>query len=317
MQKRLAKIGFGAIVDSDELKPWVKPETYKKLLSFFVNEMGVSYLDTAQLYGLGEITLGDWLKNYKDQGLLKNFKIGTKLSGKDKYEDSYSPLTKYYVENTLQRSIERIGSNPLDIYWLHFVNDKTDLKSILTYLVEAKDRGNILKIGLSNISLANFERLISICSKDKSLLPNCIQNQFNLLSDKSSSVLIKKCEDMGIDFYAYSPLAGGLLTGKYGLELQKHDSTTRWSYLSNKFGSPNFWNETIYSKIMSAEKMAVELKVPLATLCLAWVRGFSGVETVIYGPKNMEQTGFYSASLNTNVEKLALEHLSAIFGFDV
>ncbi len=112
----LPQFGFGAIVDDNIDKPWVKSHDYTQLLGECMN-LGIRYLDSAQLYGKNEELLGQWLSTQPDH-VLDELLVGSKVSGSSSFEEPMQPLTRSYVIDIANQSFKKLHGK-LDIFWLH------------------------------------------------------------------------------------------------------------------------------------------------------------------------------------------------------
>lgn len=170
-------------------------------------ENGVNFFDTADTYGLGqsEITLAKGLGDKRKDVIIKS-KFGVrKIDGKTVYDNSPE-----YIEKALEATLERLNTNYIDIYTIHYRDDKTPLKTVVEKLVELRDKGKIRYFGLSNIKEKDLEEL----KEFKGLFVNC-QDEFSLAFRKNEADL--KNVEIAVDVtpMTWGSLGQGILTGKY------------------------------------------------------------------------------------------------------
>ncbi len=170
---------------------------------------GVRFVDTAEIYGNGrsERLLGQFLKNTETPII-----IATK----------FFPLpwrwTKGNVTRALRGSLERIGLDRVDLYQIHWPSPLIPIETYVEGLAAAHRLGLTRAVGVSNYDKTQMQRAYTVLSKHEIPLASN-QVEFHLLNRSAEkNGLLKRCQELGIRLIAYSPLAMGLLTGKYGPE---------------------------------------------------------------------------------------------------
>lgn len=113
------------------------------------------------------------------------------------------------------------------------------------------------------------------------LLP---EYEFNLLNYLKEESTLAACRREELHYMAFSPLAGGILTGKY--KLQEFPDVARWSHWRNTRGLPEYWNQKSFDSIEHLRKIAIEMGISLAGLALAWIHFHPEVRTTLTGPRN-------------------------------
>ena len=168
--------------------------------------LGVKMVDTAEVYGSG--------RSEKILGQLLN-KSGAKPYIASKYFPFPWRWTKGSVERAFENTLTRIGIDYLDLYQIHWPNPIVPAEIQLDGIANMVRKGRLGAIGVSNFSQTQMMRAVQILMKnDLPLASN--QIEFNLLNRSAErNGLLKRCEELGIRVIAYSPLAMGLLTGKY------------------------------------------------------------------------------------------------------
>lgn len=164
-------------------------------------DLGVSLLDTAEIYGFGrsERAVGKAIEGRRDEAL-----VATKL---------FPVLpTRALVTRRLGGSLKRLGTDHVDLYQLHWPNPVWPLKDTLQGMRELMDSGAVRHFGVSNHSLERWQRAEELLGRPA--LAN--QVQFNLLQDGARGDLVPHAAATGRAVIAYSPLAQGLLSGRYG-----------------------------------------------------------------------------------------------------
>lgn len=257
---------------------------------------GLNAFDTAYAYGLGasEEILGKLISTTDRSNLL--------------ISDKFTPqLANLQVENPLMEmlagSLKRLGTDYLDIYWIH---NSADIEKWTPQLALAVKSGKVKKIGVSNHSLAELIRVREILAKD-GLDIGAVQNHFSLLYQHSlTEGLLDYCKANGIEFFAYMVLEQGALSGKYTSEKPFPAGSQRASRYNNILPK-------LTELLVAMEKLARKYQVSSAQIAEAWAL-FRGT-TPIIGVTNSQQVEELSQVTNLKLtaneayylENLALE----------
>jgi len=191
-------------------------ETGIRLLDH-ARDLGITRFDTANTYGGGmsEQVLGEWLGG---QGVSARagLQIATKVGNPNGCPNGDRPLSRGQVALHLDESLRRLGLEQIGLYYLHEFDAATPLDETLEALDRAIVAGKIAAFGVSNATLADLRAVLALCGDGRLRRAfTTVQNQFNLLEQGDLAELIPLCAAEGLDYVAFSPLAGGLLSGKY------------------------------------------------------------------------------------------------------
>lgn len=185
---------FGNHLEMEELKP-VFDEAMANELNLW---------DTAVVYGMGasETVLSAFTKNRKREDVLISTKFTPQIAG-----DSANP-----VADMLAGSLERFGTDYIDMYWIH---NPADVERWTPFLAPLVKSGKVKRVGVSNHNLAQIKRVEEIFAKEGVHL-SAVQNHYSLLYRSSEKAgILDYCKEQGIDFWAYMVLEQGALSGKY------------------------------------------------------------------------------------------------------
>ena len=194
----LGTMTFGESVFSPDVNEFIK--TYL--------DAGYNELDTAYVYNEGncERLLGEALR-----GIDRHYTIATKvnprISGRLDGEAAYKQVNE---------SLERLGLDSVDIVYLHFPDPATPVASVLEACEELHEQGKFKELGLSNFPAWMVADAWNICDKHGWVKPTIYQGIYNPLTRKAEIELNACLNNYGMRFYAFNPMAGGLLTGRYG-----------------------------------------------------------------------------------------------------
>ena len=165
---------------------------------------GLNLWDTATVYGMGasEDILGAFARTYPREEVLLSTKFTPQIAG-----DGMDP-----VADMCEASLERLGADYIDIYWIH---NPADVERWTPGLISLVKSGKVRQVGVSNHNLAQIRRAEEILSKE-GIRVSAIQNHYSLLYRASEDAgILDYCRENGIDFYAYMVLEQGALSGKY------------------------------------------------------------------------------------------------------
>ena len=205
---------FGGIGSSPRLRGVGDSEAQALQLLDHARRVGLTRFDTANTYGGGasEIILGKWLRA---QGavFVHAAQIATKVGNPHGCPPGETPLSASQVAAHLDRSLQRLGLERIDLYYIHEFDRATPLDETLDAITRATEAGKIDRFGISNATLADAKAVSALASAG--LRFGYVQNEYNLLASRDAEALIPWCAANGLRYTAFSPLAGGLLTGKY------------------------------------------------------------------------------------------------------
>jgi aryl-alcohol dehydrogenase-like predicted oxidoreductase len=171
-------------------------------------EAGVNFFDTADSYGTSEERLGKALGGRRD-GVLIATKFGSQVRG----EEGTGGAKPDYVRRALEASLRRLDTDRIDLYQIHRPDPTTPIGDTLTVLDEAVRAGKVREIGCSNFTAAQIREAEEAAGAGAHFVS--VQNHYNLLNREDEAEVIPLCQQLGLAYLPYFPLASGLLTGKY------------------------------------------------------------------------------------------------------
>lgn len=237
--------------------------------------LGINLFDTAYFYGMGhsEEVIGEVLKR---ENIRKDVLIATKAAHVREGTKLVISNDPYFLENEVYKALKRLQTDYIDIFYIHFPDEKTPKDHAVGALMRLKERGLIRKIGVSNFSLDQIKEANKHGGVD------VVQDAYNLLDRSKEEEMIPYLKEEGIAFISYYPLASGLLTGKY---------TKDTPIPVNRKNNPQFTTNYAENleKIELLEKMAREKNCQVSQLVLAWYLMNDRIEAVIPGAKNKDQ----------------------------
>ena len=229
----------------------------------FVNAFldgGWDELDTAYVYNEGncERLLGEVLPE-----LGRPFRIATKvnprISGRLDGEAAYKQVNE---------SLERLRLPAVDTVYLHFPDPATPVISVLEAMAELHDRGKFRELGLSNFPAWMVADVWHICDKHGWVKPTVFEGVYNPLTRKAETELNACLNNFGMRFYAYNPLCGGLLTGKYA-SFEEAPGDGRFTHRPNYQG--RYWKKSSFEALTVIREAADRLGVTTVEASYRWL----------------------------------------------
>ncbi len=208
---------FGGLGSSPSLRDKGDGRETALALLDHARAVGLTRFDTANTYGGGasETILGEWL-GMQGGAFRQTIQVATKVGNPNGTPPGERPLSRGQVAFHLDRSLQRLGVERIDLYYLHEFEDVTPLEETLEALDRALEAGKIASFGISNAALGHLEAVLRLCGNGALRRAfACVQNQFNLLDQGDLEAVIPLARAEGLEYVAFSPLAGGLLSGKY------------------------------------------------------------------------------------------------------
>ena len=260
-------------------------------------DLGINLLDTAPVYGFGrsEEFVKEAIKGKRDQVVVAT-KCGLRWK-KEALGGIYHDLSAESINQEVENSLKRLGVEKIDLYQIHWPDENTPIADTMDALVKLKDKGLIGHIGVSNFSVAQMEEAME-CGEIVSLQP-----PFNMLQRDIEGVELPFCNKNDIGVLTYSPLASGLLSGKY-------DSKTKFDGWRGKGNMGLFKRdvlETVMQKVEKLTAIANDHDIPLSALAIQWLINKEGVTSAIVGANTAEQ-------VEQNVKGLEVDMPTNVWG---
>ena len=267
-------------------------------------DLGVTFFDSADVYGNrggGEETLGAALKAYR-----RNIVLSTKAGGSMGEGPYAGGASRKYLIGALDASLKRLGTDYVDLYYIHFPDMRTPIEETLRALDDMVRSGRVRYIGCSNFS--GWQVAESAWTSRREHLETfvCAQNQYSLLERGIERDLAPACLEHGVGVVPFYPLASGLLTGKY----RRDETPPEGSRLS--LGLPIYrgvLERSNFETIAKLEAFAEERGHTLIELALGWLASQPFVSSIIAGATRPEQVEENSRSLDW---RLSPEEMSAV-----
>jgi len=251
--------------------------------------LGLTRFDTANTYGGGasEMILGEWLGK-QNKAFRDRLQIATKVGNPHGCPPDDRPLSRTQVAYHLDQSLRRLGLEQIGLYYLHEFDPKTPLEETLEALDRALAQGKIAAVGVSNASLADLKNVLTLSSGALRRAFTHLQNEYNLLVQRDLEDVIPLCRAEGVTYVAFSPLAGGLLSGKYRQDQpiasgRMNDARAMYEHLLN---------QTSFEAIEDLKRKAASHGWTVPGAALRFILDTPGVDLIV-APRSAEQFAGY------------------------
>ena len=253
---------------------------------------GVNYIDTADVYskGASETMVGTLLKGQRHDWVLAT-KLGNKMSERVN-EGHYS---RSWMLRNIAASLARLQTDYVDILYLHLDHNGMNLEEPLRALEAMLQAGQIRYWGVSNFRGWRIAEVVRLAGQLGMPGPVVCQPYYNLLNRMPEVEVLPACQHYGMGVTPYSPIARGVLTGKY-LPNQAPDADTRAGRADKRIAETEFRPESL--QIAQTLKQHAQARgVSLAQFATAWVLANRAVSSVIAGPRTLAQWQDYAPAL--------------------
>jgi aryl-alcohol dehydrogenase-like predicted oxidoreductase len=242
-------------------------------------EQGINFFDTADSYGDSEERLGRALGRRRD-GVL----IATKFASPLRGQEGTGGARPEYVRSAAEASLRRLGTDRIDLYQIHRPDPETPIADTLGALAELVRAGKVREIGCSNFSAKQLREAYEAAGDGPRFAS--VQNHYNLLNRGDETEVIPTCQELGIAYLPYFPLASGMLTGKYARGEKPPEGTRlqRWGERS-----AGVLTDEAFNKVEALGAWAGDHGHSLLDLAIAWLAAQPVVASVIAGATKVEQ----------------------------
>ena len=275
---KVSEIGLGTNTFS-----WVIDEPSAAAIINRALEMGINYIDTADVYGQGgsEEFIGRTLKGKRQRVIL-----ATKFCNKMGDGPNDRGGSRYYIMRAVEDSLRRLQTDYVDLYQIHNFDPGTPLEETLCALDDLVRAGKVRYIGSSNFAAWQICEALFTSRMNNLNAFITEQSLYNLMNRKIEAELVPFAVKHGIGIIPWGPLAGGFLTGKYR-KGEKYPANFRLASGIAIYG--NFFNDECFNKLTKLEKFAGERGHRVGELAIAWLLSKPFVSTIIAGARQAEQ----------------------------
>jgi len=277
-------------------------------------DLGINFFDTANVYARGEAekVVGAALKEYPRDTVV----VATKVYFPMRQGPNGSGLSRKHIREQCDASLQRLSMDYIDLYQTHRWDANTPLEETILALEDLVKAGKILYYGVSEWSAWQIAEGMRVATSRG--LYGMVSNQpyYNMLGRGIEKEVIPLCERQGIGQVVFSPLAQGVLTGKYLPGQPPPEGSRASDPKQNAFMAPgqgNMSDDTL-TRVQNLKPVAERLGLSLAQLAVAWILRQPNISSVIVGASRPEQVRQNAAAVGHTLSEADLADIDAILG---
>lgn len=274
-------------------------------------EAGINFIDTANVYsdGVSETMTGTALKNLEVPR--ENVIVATKVFGETGTKSVNSRgLTRHHIMDSVKASLRRLRTDYIDLYQVHGFDPATPVEETVRALDTLVQQGHVRYIGVSNWAAWQIVKALGIAERLGLARFESLQAYYTIAGRDLEREIVPMLASEGLGLMVWSPLAGGLLSGKYGRHMTAEEGSRRTT-----FDFPPVNLERGYDCIEAMRGIAEAKGVTVAQIALAWLLHQKVVTSVIIGAKRLDQLddNIAATSVELSTDELAaLDKVSAL-----
>ncbi|RFU44655.1 aldo/keto reductase [Paraburkholderia sp. DHOC27] len=270
-------------------------------------DAGINFIDTADVYsqGISEQITGQALKNLKVPR--DKVVVATKVFGETGKGPNMRGASRYHIMDGIKASLARLQLDHIDLYQIHGFDPATPIEETVRALDTLVQHGHVRYVGVSNWAAWQIVKALGIAERHGLARFETLQAYYTIAGRDLERELGPMLVAEGLGLMVWSPLAGGLLSGKYGREQKGEQGSRRTT-----FDFPPVNKERAYDCIDVMRGIAETKKVSVAQVALAWLLHQRSVMSVIVGAKKVEQLDDNIAATQVELNADELSKLDAV-----
>ncbi len=268
-------------------------------------EAGINFFDCANGYsnGRAEEILGKLIAGCRDELVITSKVYAT--TGPDPLAQGASRRT---IMAEVEKSLKRLGTDRLDVYFIHHFDTATPLPETLRALDDLVRAGKVLYPAASNFAAWQVEKALGLCQRNSWAPFEVLQPMYNLVKRQAEVEIFPMALDEGLGVITYSPLGGGLLTGKYGRARLPESGRL----VEDKGYMKRYEPDWMYDVAENFTEFAQARGYAPAALAVAWAGSHPAVTAPIIGARNLEQLNGSLASLEIKMTPELRDEIGAL-----
>lgn len=308
----LGTMTFGSTVD--------KKEAFAILDKAYA--AGINFYDTAEVYpvppmresvGRTEAIVGEWLQTKDRDSIILATKVAGAASGwfVPPVRAGLTAIDAHHITKAIEGSLKRLKTDYIDLYQMHWPDTVVPREESMAAFDQLVRSGKVRYLGTSNDTAYGTTKSNMICQRYGYKRFESIQNNFSLLNRRFQDEMVVMCREEKISLLPFSPMAGGVLSGKYNRDPQASGRFTRYKTSTDqrvKTMASRFLNNKSLAATARYIEIAADLGIEPATLAIAWSKQFDYVASTIVGATSSAQLDASLAALELTLtaETLAL-----------
>lgn len=268
-------------------------------------DAGINFFDCANVYsqGAAEEILGELIQDCRDEIVLTS-----KVWGPMGSDINARGLSRRHIMQAVDHSLRRLKTDRLDLYFLHNYDPDTPMDEPLQALDDLKRQGKILYPAISNWSAWQTAKALGRAEQNGWAAPVCLQPMYNLVKRQAEVEILPLAASEGLGVIPYSPLGGGLLTGKYGPK----DRPASGRLVDNPMYGKRYEQQWNYETAEAFTQHAKESGCHPVSLAVAWVMSHPAVTAPIIGARSVGQLEASLAAVDVKMTPEWREAISAL-----
>ena len=264
-------------------------------------ESGINFFDTAFVYtgGKSELILGDLIKEERDKIILVT-KAG-----------SVGGSSGQNIRSQLEQSLKRLKQDYVDIFFLHHWDENIPLEETFEALQKLKEEKKFFQLGVSNFSAWQVIKAELIAQENKFPSIDILQPMYNLVKRQAEVEILPMAKSENIGVISYSPLGGGLLTGKYNIDNTSNKNSLGRLHDNSKY-KKRYGQNWMYNAAIALQKLASEFNYDPIALAVAWVSHNDAITAPIISARNLKQLKPSLDSIKISLDEDAYKLISNI-----
>lgn len=268
-------------------------------------DAGVNVFDCADVYagGASERILGKLVAPCRDDVVLT-----TKAYFPTSDDPNGRGSSRYHLVRAVEASLKRLGTDRIDVFFLHRFDDATCLESTLRAVDDLVRQGKVLYPAISNFAAWQAQKALGVAALHGLDPVVAIQPMYNLLKRQAEVELLPMAASEGLAVFPYSPLAGGLLTGKYG----RSRRPAAGRIVDNAMYATRYGDPAGFASAEAFTELTEERGLHPVSLAIAWVGAHPAVTAPLLGARSMEQLAPALAAAELTIDSELYDAISAL-----
>ena len=297
---KVSPLCFGTMSFGD-----IADEAESALMFNRCREAGINFFDCANTYagGRSEEILGDLMAGCRDEIVLT-----TKAVSRTGPDINQGGASRRHIQMAVEDSLRRLRTDRIDVYFLHHYDADTPVDESLRALDDLARQGKILYPAVSNWAAWQVMKAQGIAARQRLTRIECLQPMYNLVKRQAEVEILPMAAHEQIGVIPYSPLGGGLLTGKYAARAEDQDSRLKVNEMYQRRYGMASYHETAAGFAAHARERGHHP----ASLAVAWVMAHPAVTAPIIGARNLEQLEASLAALDIDMSSEWYSEISSL-----
>jgi aryl-alcohol dehydrogenase-like predicted oxidoreductase len=261
--------------------------------------------------------VGKWLKTKPRESVILATKVAGAASGwfVPPIRHGYTACDRFHIERAIDGSLKRLGTDYIDLYQIHWPDMIVPIEETLRTMDTLVQSGKVRYIGTSNDTARGTMKSLMVSKYEKLSRFESIQNNFSLLNRRDLTEIGALCREEKISLLPYSPLGGGVLSGKYNQAISSQGRFSDYINSNNKrqrLMAARFLNDKTLASTQEYLRIASVYGLDPVTMAIAWSKQFDFVASTIIGATTPEQLDASLAAMNVTLNDEILKELDAV-----